>query len=198
MVFLEVFGQFLPICWCCMVKFCYMNNIYCLFIRKNEFKILTSKFWTRFGPFLVPRSAVGTYGLAFVRPSVRPFVRSSVRPAEISKFVHKNFLFLAQSWGFLMWPKGLFRILAEKSRLAVLAYFCKKNAHFWPKINVSANFSKSSHRIFCIFKLYFGSIYEKTQWKFREKSGFGHFGPFLVKKWPFLAKNQRYGQFRKI
>ena len=45
---------------------------------------------------------------------------------------------------------------------------------------------------FCIFKLYFGSIYEITQWKFREKSHFGRFGPFWVKntlhvvtKWGF-------------
>ena len=39
-------------------------------------------------PFLVPLRAVGTYGLAFVRPSVRPCVRS----AEISKSIHRNFL----------------------------------------------------------------------------------------------------------
>ena len=36
-------------------------------------------------PFLVPRGAVGTYGLAFVRPFVRSFVRS----VEISKTAHR-------------------------------------------------------------------------------------------------------------
>ena len=41
-----------------------------------------------FESFLVPRSAVGTYGLAFVRA----FVRLCVRSAEISKSVHRNFL----------------------------------------------------------------------------------------------------------
>ena len=39
---------------------------------------------------MVPRSAVGTYGLASVCPSVRPFVRPFV--PEISKSVHVNFL----------------------------------------------------------------------------------------------------------
>ena len=38
---------------------------------------------------LVPRSAVGTYGLASVRVSARP--------ADISKSAHRIFLFLAQS-----------------------------------------------------------------------------------------------------
>ena len=34
MVFSEVFGLFLPIYWCCMIKFCYMNIIYCLQMKK--------------------------------------------------------------------------------------------------------------------------------------------------------------------
>ena len=80
MVFSEVFGLFLPIYWCCIVKFCYMNIIYC-FQWLNEFKNLTMCL-TVLDLFLVPRSAVGTYGLA----SVRVFVR----PAEIS--IHRNFL----------------------------------------------------------------------------------------------------------
>ena len=42
--------------------------------------------------FMVPRSAVGTYSLAFVRPSVRSFARASIRSAEILKSVHRNFL----------------------------------------------------------------------------------------------------------
>ena len=42
-------------------------------------KYLSYCLWPINPCFLVPRSAVGTYGLAFVRSSIRPFVRSSVR-----------------------------------------------------------------------------------------------------------------------
>ena len=81
---------------------------------------------------MVPRSAVGTYGLAFVRPCVR-----------------------------------------------------------------SAEISKSVHRIFFIFGTKFGlpNATEVTFSDFARKILFGHFWPVLVKKWPFLAKNQRFGQF---
>ena len=59
--------------------------------------------------FLVPRSAVGTYGLAFVR--------ASVRKRSQNLFIG-FFLFLVQSWGFLMRRKWHFRILPKKSCLA--------------------------------------------------------------------------------
>ena len=102
--------------------------------------------------FLVPRSAVGTYGLASVRPFVRPSVRPCVRQRSQNPFIG-IFWFLAQSWAFLMRRKWRFRILPEKSRLAVFGPFWSKNGHFWPKINVSANFSKSVHRIFLILHI---------------------------------------------
>ena len=123
--------------------------------------------------FLVPRSVVGTYGLASIRSSVR----SSVCSAEISNLFIGIFLFLAQSWGFLMRRKWHFRIFLEKSRLA---HFGKKLTIFGQKSTfrpISQNLLIGSS-YFCIFKLYFGSIYEITQWKLREKS---RFGPFWFK-----------------
>ena len=81
--------------------------------------------------------------------SLRPFVRPSVRQRSQNPFIG-IFWFLAQSWAFLMQGKWHFRILPEKSRLAVFGPFWSKNGHFWPKINVLANFSKSVHRIFFI------------------------------------------------
>ena len=101
--------------------------------------VLTKKSAPFLDPFLVPRSAVGTYGLA----SVRPFVRSSVRPAEISKSVHRNFLIFGTKLGL---PNAT----------------------------------------------------EVTFSDFARKIPFGRFWPVLVKKWQFLAKNQRYDQFLKI
>ena len=82
--------------------------------------------------FLVPRSAVGTYGLAFVRACVGSFVCS----AEISKSVHRNFLFLAQSWGFLMRRKWHFWILPQKVPFG----------HFWPILVKKLPFSAKNQR----------------------------------------------------
>ena len=45
------------ICWCCVVKFCYMNTIYCL-LRINGFKILASNFLSQFGPFFSEKIAI--------------------------------------------------------------------------------------------------------------------------------------------
>ena len=98
--------------------------------------------------FLVPCIAVGTYGLAFVRSSVR----SSVRQRSQNLFIW-IYWFLAQSWGFLIQRKWRFRILPEKSCLAVIGLFLSKNGHFWPKINVSAYFSKSPHRVFLVLHI---------------------------------------------
>ena len=132
MVFSEVFGLLHPIYWCCMVKFCYMNIIYCLLMKK-WIKILTPKFLTRFGPFFGQKMAV--FGQ-----------KSTFRP-------------------------------------------------------ISQNLVIGSSQ-FRIFKLYFGSIYEITQWKWQEKPCFGRFGPFLVKNtldvvtkwrlWSFLAYFSQY------
>ena len=52
-VFSEVFGLFLPIYWCCMVKFCYMNIIYCLLMKKKNLKFWHQNFWPVLDPFLV-------------------------------------------------------------------------------------------------------------------------------------------------
>ena len=114
-----------------------------LFIyEKNEFKILTSNFLTRFGPFLVPRSAVGTYGLAFVCVCVRS--------AEISKSVHRNFLIFGPKLWLSNATEVTFSDFARKIRFGRFWPILVKNGHLWPKINVLANFSKSSHRIFLV------------------------------------------------
>ena len=41
-------------------------------------------------------------------------------------------------------------------------------------------------------------INEKNEFKILTSKFFTVLDPFLVKKWPFLAKNQRFGQFLKI
>ena len=41
-------------------------------------------------------------------------------------------------------------------------------------------------------------INEKNEFKILTLKFLTRFGPFLVKKWLFLAKNQRSGQFFKI
>ena len=50
---------------------------------------LTSKHRYECSYFLVSRGAAGTYGLAFVRPSVCPSICPSVRSVEISKTAHR-------------------------------------------------------------------------------------------------------------
>ena len=65
-------------------------------------------------PFLVPRSAVGTYGLAFVRACVCAFVGS----AEISKSVHRNFLIFGTKLGLPNATEVTFSEVPKKSRLA--------------------------------------------------------------------------------
>ena len=100
-------------------------------------------------PFLVPCSAVGTYGLACVRPSVRPFVCS----AEISKSVHRNFLFFGTKLGLPNATEVTFSDFARKTPFGRFWPVLVKNGHFWPKINVSANFSKFVHRIFLILHI---------------------------------------------
>ena len=59
----------------------------------------------------------------------------------------------------------------------------------------SAEISKSVHRNFLIFgtKLGLPNAMEVTFLDFARKILFGRFWPVLVKKWPFLAKNQRFG-----
>ena len=53
-------------------------------------------------------------------------------------------LFLARSWGFLMRWKWHFRILPEKSRMAVFGLFSSKNGHFWQKKQCFGQFLKDS------------------------------------------------------
>ena len=66
----------------------------------------------------------------------------------------------------------------------------KKNP-LWPKMNISASFSKSVPRIFLVLHIKtYGSIYEITMWKLQEKSGSAHFRPFLFQICPFFAQNQ--------
>ena len=89
--------------------------------------------------FLVPRSAVGTYGLAFVRPCVRS--------AEISKSVHRNFLIFGTKLGL---PNATEVTFSDFARKIPFGRFGPKNGHFRPKINVSANFSKSGDRVFLV------------------------------------------------
>ena len=84
-----------------------------------------------------------------VRPPVRPFVCS----AEISKSVHRNFLIFGTKLGLPNAPEVTFRILPEKSRLAIFGLFSSKNGHFWLKINVLDNFSKCTHRIFLVLHI---------------------------------------------
>ena len=64
----------------------------------------------------------------------------------------------------------------------------------------SAEISKSVHRNFLIFgtKLGLPNVTEVTFSDFARKILFCRFWPILVKKWPFLAKNQRFGQFLEI
>ena len=81
--------------------------------------------------------------------SLRSSVRSSVQERSRNPFIG-IFWFLAESWGFLMRRKWHFRILVEKSRFGVFGPFMSKNGHFWPKINILANISKSGHRIFLV------------------------------------------------
>ena len=59
----------------------------------------------------------------------------------------------------------------------------KKNGHFWPKISVSANFSKFGHWIFLVLQIWtvFWIYFWKNKWKFQEKSGFGRFVVFWSK-----------------
>ena len=145
-------------------------------------------------PFLVPRIAVGTYGLASVRSSVRPSVRPSVRERSQNPFIG-IFWFLAESWGFLMRRKWRFRILVEKSRFGVFGPFMSKNGHFWPKINILANISKSGHRIFLV--LYIWTLFWVYLWnhlvKVPGKILFWPFWPFFGQKWSILVKNQGFG-----
>ena len=120
MVFSEVFGQFLPICCCCcMVKFVTWA-IFVVYLWKNEFKILISKFWTRFGPFFGPPQR--GWDLWF---SLRPFVRS----AEISKSVHRNFFIFGTKLGLPNATEVTFSDFARKI-LSFLAHFGKKMAIF--------------------------------------------------------------------
>ena len=88
--------------------------------------------------------------------------------------------------------------------LAVLALFGppQRGWDLWfsfrPSVRVfvrSAEISKSVHRNFLIFgtKLGLPNATEVTFSDFARKIPFGRFWPVLVKKWPFLAKNQRFG-----
>ena len=75
--------------------------------------------------------------------------------------------------------KWRFRILPEKSRFGRFGPFWSKNGHFWPKINVLANFSKSGHRIFLI--LHIQTVFWVYFWKTQVKV------PGKIWFWPFLS-----------
>ena len=142
MVFSEVFGLFLPIFRSHKLSVEIgdrqelLANIMChLPPEDSENSIANTGYF-----FLVPRSAVGTYGLV----SVRPFLCPSVRSAEISKSVHRNFFIFGTKLGL---PN------ATEVTFSDFGLFLSKNDHFWPKINVLANFSKSVHRIFLILHI---------------------------------------------
>ena len=114
------------------------------------------QFWAKmtifatFGPFgPPPRSVVGTYGLASVRSSIRP----SVRSAEISKSVHRNFLIFGTKLGLPNATEVTFSDFARTTPFGRFWPIFVKNGLFWPKINVSANFSKSTHKIFLVLHL---------------------------------------------
>ena len=49
-----------------------------------------------------------------------------------------------------------------------------------------------------LYEQYLLFIYEKNEFKILTSNFFTCFGPFFGQKWPFLAKNQRFGQFLKI
>ena len=65
MVSSELFGLFLPMSWCGIVKFCYMNTIYCLLMNKwiwNSNINFFYLFWTLFvqkWSFLHPNKVFG-------------------------------------------------------------------------------------------------------------------------------------------
>ena len=85
--------------------------------------------------------------------SLRPSVRSFVRSAEISKSVHRNFLIFGTKLGLPNATEVTFSDFARKIPFGRFWPILVKNGHFWPKINVSANFSKSAHRIFLILHI---------------------------------------------
>ena len=49
--------------------------------------------------------------------------------------------------------KNEFKILTSKFLTRFGPFFGKKNGHFWPKINVTANFAKSSHKILLVLHI---------------------------------------------
>ena len=79
--------------------------------------------------FLVPHMAVGTYGLAFFRPSAR----LSVRSAEISKSVHRNFLIFGTKLGLPNATEVKFSDFARKIPFGRFWPVFVKKWPFWAK-----------------------------------------------------------------
>ena len=78
-------------------------------------------------------------------------MRASVRSAEISKSVHRNFLIYGTKLGLPNATEVTFSDFARKIPFGRFWPILVKKWPFWPKINVSAIFSKSVHRIALIF-----------------------------------------------
>ena len=109
--------------------------------------------------FLVPRSAVGTYGLAFVRPCVRPFVRQRSQNLFIGIFYFWHKVGASQCDG-----SDIFGFCPKNPVWPFFAHFGQKMAIFGQKSTfrpISQNVVIGSSLI-CIFKLYFWCIYEIT------------------------------------
>ena len=80
---------------------------------------------------------------AFVHSCVRPCVCPCIRSSEISKSVHRIFLIFGTKLGLPNVTEVTFSDFARKIPFGGFWPIFVKNGHFWPKINVSANFSKS-------------------------------------------------------
>ena len=131
----QYFGLYLPSGPLNFADFWYRNLYYGLLLEnwglgfwKNLALSILGPFWSKFALFGPPQRG---WGIWFsLRPAVGACVRSFVRQRSQNPFIG-FFLFLAQSWGFLMRRRWHFRILPEKSRLADLG---QKMAIFGQKL----------------------------------------------------------------